>query len=73
MRSIRQEFESQRLPLQQANQWADQAQREKISLCEELEMRNRLFRENQAKDCQEIEDLTGICCEETDRARQNKN
>ena len=32
-------------------------------------MRNRLFRENQAKDCQEIEELRRICCEETDRAR----
>ena len=67
-----QEFESQRLQLQQANQWADQAQRDKISLCGELEMRNRLFRENQAKDCQEIEELRRICCEETDRARQAK-
>ena len=26
-----------------ANPWADQAQREKITLCGELEMRNRLF------------------------------
>ena len=33
-------------------------------------MRNRLFPENQAKDCQEIEELRRICCEETDRARQ---
>ena len=33
-------------------------------------MRNRLCRENQAKDCQEIEELRRICCEETDRARQ---
>ena len=33
-------------------------------------MRNRLFREHQAKACQEIEELTRICCEETDRARQ---
>ena len=64
------EFESQRLQLQQANQWADQAQGDKISLCGELEMRNRLFRENQAKDCQEIEELRRICCEETDRAKQ---
>ena len=41
---INQEFESQWLQLQQANQWADQAQRDKISLYGELEMRNRLFR-----------------------------
>ena len=32
-----QKLESQRLQLQLANQWAAQAQREKISLCEELE------------------------------------
>ena len=40
----------------------------KISLCGELEMKNRLFQENQAKDCQEIEELRRICCEETDQA-----
>ena len=33
-------------------------------------MRNRLFQERRARDCQEIEDLRRICCEETDRARQ---
>ena len=32
--------------------------------------RNRLFRENHARDCQEIEELRRVCCEETDRARQ---
>ena len=44
---------------QQANQWADQAQREKekIRLYGELELRNGRFRESQAKDCQEIEEL----------------
>ena len=36
----------------------------------ELELRKRLFRENQAKDCQEIEELKRICCKETDRARK---
>ena len=45
---INQEFEFQLVQLQQAKQWADQAQREKINWCGELEMRNRLFRENQA-------------------------
>ena len=35
------ELESQRLELYQANQWADQeAQREKINLCGELEVKN---------------------------------
>ena len=70
LHEINQEFESQRLQLQQANHWDDQAQGEKISLCGELEVRNRLFRENRAKDCQDIEELRRICFEETDRARQ---
>ena len=46
---INQEIESHRLQLQQANQWADQAQREKISLCGELEMRNRLLQRKSSK------------------------
>ena len=70
---INQELESQRLQLQQANQWVDQAQRDKTSLYGELEMRDRLFRENQAKDGKEIEELRIICCEETDRARQARS
>ena len=73
LNEINQEFQSHRLQLQQANHWADQAQRDKISLYGELEMRNRLFRENQAKDCQEIEESRTDCCEETDRARQARN
>ena len=60
------------MELYQANQWADQAQREKINLCGESEIRNRLFQESRARDCQEIEELRRICCEETDRARQLK-
>ena len=40
---VTQEFESQPLQLQQANHWADQAQRDKISLYGELELRNRLL------------------------------
>ena len=35
-------------------------------------MRNRNFQENRAKDCQAIEELRRICCDETDRARQLK-
>ena len=61
---------SQRLELYQANQWADQGQREKIHSCGELKMRNRLFQENRAGDCQEIEERRRICCEEADRARR---
>ena len=51
---INQEFESQRSQLQRANQWADQAQTDKISLYGELEMRDRLFQESHARNCQEI-------------------
>ena len=65
-----QEFESQRFQLHQASRWADQAQRDKISWYGELELRNRLFQEDHARECQEIEELRRICCEETDRARQ---
>ena len=64
------DLESQRLELCQTNQWADEDQREKINFCGELEMRNRLFQESRARNCQEIEELRRICCEETDRARQ---
>ena len=38
-----------------------QAQRHKITLYGELELKKRLFREIQAKDCQEIEELKRIC------------
>ena len=33
-------------------------------------MRNRLFQEDHARDCQEIEELRSMCCEEANRARQ---
>ena len=49
LHEINQEFGSQWLQLQQANQWADQAQRDKTSLYGELEVMNRFFREHQAK------------------------
>ena len=56
---IKQEFESQRCQLHQASRKADQVQGDKISLCGELELRNsRLFQENHARDCQEIEELS---------------
>ena len=35
-----------------------------------MELRKRIFQENHARDCQEIEELKSICCEETDQARQ---
>ena len=62
-------LESQRLELYQANQWADQAQREKINLFGELEMRNRIFQENRARDCQDIEELRRIFFQEPERVR----
>ena len=65
------ELETQILQLLQANIW-DNARSERISLCGELEMRNKLFQESRTKDCQEIEELRRGCCEESDRARQAK-
>ena len=70
---INQDFESQRFQLHQASRWADQAQRDRISLYGELELRSRLFREHHARDCQETEELKSICCEEADRARQARS
>ena len=46
--------------------------RDKISLHGELELRKSLFRENQRKDWQEIEELRRTGCEETDRARRTR-
>ena len=67
---INQEFESQRFQLHQARRWADQAQRDKIILYGELELRHRLFQEHHARDCQEIEELRRARREECNRARQ---
>ena len=44
--------------------------KEKSKLAWRIGIENRFFQECQAKDCQEIEELRRICCEETDRARQ---
>ena len=41
-----------------------------MNLCVELEIRNRIFQKNRARNCQEIEELRRICCEETDGARR---
>ena len=70
---ISQEFASQGFQLHQASRWADQAQRDKLSLYGESELRNRLFQNNHARDCQEIEELRSICCLEADRARQARS
>ena len=63
------ELGSQRLQLSEANQWADQAQRERIHLCSELEMKNRLHRECYARSCQEIEELKRRCYQEENTVR----
>ena len=54
---VNQEFESQRFQLQQASRWAEQAQRDNISLNGKMELRTRPLQENHARDCQEIEEL----------------
>ena len=59
------ELEPQRIQLHQAKQWADQAQGEKIDLCRELEMRNRMSHKNLLR-----KELRKICCEETKRVTQ---
>ena len=58
------ELESERLQLRQASQWADQAQREKINLCGELELRNFFHEESYARSCQETEELKRRCYRE---------
>ena len=70
---INQEFESQRVQPHQATRWADQDQSDRISLYGELELRNRLFQENHARDSQEIQEVRRICCEETEQARQARS
>ena len=66
----RRELESQRRQLLETNQWADQAQRERILLCSELEMKNRLHRECYARSGQEIEELRRRCYKEENEVTQ---
>ena len=72
LHEINQELESQRFQLHQASRWADQAQRDKISLYGKLELKNRHFQEKSfkrsPKRLKNWEEW--ICCEETYRARQ---
>ena len=51
------QLQCHRVELYQANQVSDQAQREKSWLCEELDMRNRAFQEDRAKDSRAIDEL----------------
>ena len=57
----RRELESQRRQLLESNQWADEAQRERIHLCNELEMKNRLHQKCYARCCREIKELKKRC------------
>ena len=66
------QLQSQRMELHQANHLTDQTRREKIWLFEELEMRNKVFQEDRARNCQEIGDLRRICCAEAERPRPLK-
>ena len=59
-----------RSELHHANQWACQAQMESRRIFEEFTTKSRLYQENHASDCMEIEELRRICHEETERARQ---
>ena len=68
----RRELESQRRQLLESNQWADQAQREKIHLCSELEMKSRLHQECYARSCQEIEELRRRCYQEENEVTRQK-
>ena len=58
---VQRELESQRHQLRQASQWADQAQRERISLCGELELKIRLSQENYTRCRQEFQELRRRC------------
>ena len=67
------ELESQRLQLLEVNQWADQAQRERIHLCSELEMKSSLHQECYARSCQENEELKRHCYQEENAEKTNKD
>ena len=66
------ELESQRLQLYQSNHRVDQAQRKKISLYGESELKNRIYQESHTRTCQEVDKLRRICREETHRATRLK-
>ena len=63
-------FESQHSELHHATQRACQAQMESSRMFEELTTKSRLYQEDHALNCMEIEELQRICNEETERARQ---
>ena len=66
------ELESQRRQLLKANQWADQAQRERIHLCGRTGMKDHLHKESYARSCREIEELKRRCYQEEDTEKQRR-
>ena len=66
------ELGSQRPQLLEANWCTDQAQRERIHLCSELEMKSRLHQERYARSCQEIEELKRRFYKEENEVTQQK-
>ena len=70
---LQRELESQRRQQLKASQGADQAQRQRIHLCSELEMKKRLHQECHARSCQEIEELKRHCSQEENEVTRQKN
>ena len=68
----RRELESERRQLLESNEWADQDHRERIHLCRELEMKNRLRQQCYARSCQEIEELRKRCYKEGNGVTRQK-
>ena len=58
------ELESQKLHLLVANHWANQSQRERVHLHDELETNDRIHQECNARSCREFEELTRRCDQE---------
>ena len=70
---INSQLESQKSELHHANQWTCQAQMESRRLFEELTTKSKLYQENHALDCMEIEELWRICHEETEKSSTVEN
>ena len=67
MYGINCQLESQQSELHHANQWACQAQMESRRMFEELTTKSRLYQENHALNCRNIEELRRNCHEGTER------
>ena len=64
------QLQSERMELCQATQLTDQTRREKNWVCDELDMRNKAFQFDRARNWQEIEEFRRFCFTEAERARQ---